>query len=179
MKHRELYSSWVLRGVLLVLLAASPVSLTACKPKEIKLPFETLVHDNLGYFGATYESMDLMVVTDVAEAQQIADTLSPENPGKRFEEIADVDYKEYLVVVAYFGAKPCGGWAITVEEITQTGHNVNVVISTVEPTGGDAVIVHPIHAVKIQRANLLVKGHLNFSLWKGGEVILTREHFVP
>ena len=160
-------------------LALGLVSLTACKPKETELHFDTLVHDNLGYFGATYESMDLMVATDLAEAQQIADTLSPENPGKRFEVVADIDYEEYLVVVAYFGTRVYSESAITIEGITQIGDMVNVIISMVEPTAGDRVIVHPIHIVKVKRADLPVKGHLSFVLWKGGEIILTREHFVP
>jgi hypothetical protein len=167
----------VLLGLLVVL-----VGLTACKPKETELPFETVMKGDeelLGNFRATYESMDLMVATDPAEAQQIADTLLPERPGMRFEEIADVDYEKYLVIVAYFGAKPSNGFAITIERITQTEHDVNVVISTVESWGGDGGITHPIHVVKIRRADLSVTGHLSFSLWKGGEVILAREHFVP
>jgi hypothetical protein len=167
-----------MRYKLLILLAASLAGLTACKPKETELPFEILVHHQ-GYCGATYSSMDLMVATNGTEAQRIADTLSPENPGRRCEEIMSVDYKEYLVVVAYFGTRVYSESAITIEKITQIGDVVDVMIGTVEPTAGDRVIVHPIHIVKVKRADLLVEGHLSFVLWKGGEVILTREHFVP
>jgi len=159
-------------------LAIGAAGLAACRPKETELAFETLVQDDLGYFGATYESMDLMIATSVAEAQQIADALSPEDPGKRFEQIMDVNYGEYFVVVAYLGAKPHGGFVVTIEKIAQTGRNVDVAISTVEPSGGDAIFVHPIHAVKVRRADLSVKGNLTFQLWKGGEVVLTRAHFV-
>jgi hypothetical protein len=177
-KDKNHWSNWALRGILLVSLAASLASLTACKPRETELSFETLLHDNLGYFGTTYESMDLMIAADLAEAQQIADTLSPENPGKRFEEIADVDYEEYLVVVAYFGTRVYSESAITIERITQIENVVNVIISTVEPTAGDRVIVHPIHIIKIKRDDLSVRGSLVFKLWKGGKVILTQKYFV-
>ncbi|MFP4393959.1 MAG: hypothetical protein ACLFTI_01735 [Anaerolineales bacterium] len=163
----------------LVWVTMTLVGLTACKPKETELPFETLVHDNLGYFGATYESMDLMVATDVTEAQQIADTLSPENPGKRFEEIADIDYEEYLVIVAYFGTRVYSKTAITIEKVTQIEDVVDVIISTVEPMAGDRIIVHPIHIIKVKKDDLLVRGPLVFRLWKESEIILTREHVVP
>jgi len=162
----------------LAVLAVGLTGLAACKPKETELHFETLVHHQ-GYCGATYNSMDLMVATNLTEAQRIADTLSPETPGKRCEEIASVDYEEYLVVVAYFGTRVYSESVVTIEKITQIGDVVDVIISTVEPTAGDRVIVHPIHIVKIKRDDLPVRGSLVFRLWKGGEVILTREHFVP
>jgi hypothetical protein len=130
-------------------------------------------------FVVHYGSAGLMVATDPAEAQNIADRLSPERPGMRLKEIADLDYDAYLVVAAYFGTKPHGGFAITIEKITQAGHDVNVEVSTVEPTGGDTKVIHPIHAVKIKRADLPAKGHLVFRLWKEGEILLTREHSVP
>jgi len=161
------------RGLICLVLL---VSLVACKPQETELPFEIVVK---GSIGATYKNMDLMIATNPAEAQQIADTLWPEQPGMHFEEIANVDYGQYLVIIAYFGAKPHGGFVITIEKIVQIGRMVNVTISTVEPTGGDAVILHPIHAVKIKRADLPVKGRLSFSLLKDGKTILTREHLVP
>jgi len=123
--------------------------------------------------------MDLMIAADPAEAQQIANTLSPEQPGMHFEEIANVDYGQYLVIIAYFGVKPHGGFVITIEKVAQIGRTVNVTINTVEPAAGDAVILHPIHVVKIKRANLPVKGRLSFSLLKDGKTILTREHLVP
>jgi len=178
--------SRVPKSAVFVLLVALLANLVACKRKEIGIPFETLVQgepqllDNQDWnYVVHYERVDLMVATDPAEAQNIADRLSPERPGMRLKEIADVDYGEYLVVAAYFGTKPHGGFAITIEKITQAGHDVNVVVSTVEPTGGDTTVIHPIHAVKIKRADLPVKGHLVFRLWKEDEVVLTREHSVP
>ena len=172
--------------LVVVLLAGLVMGLTACKPEETELYFETVVkgdprllNDQGMNFAVTYESLDLMVANNLAEAQQIADTLSPERPGMRFGEIADIDYGKYLVVAAYFGAKPHGGFVITIEKITQTDRTVNVAITMMEPTGGDAVVVHPIHVVIIQRADLPARGQLSFVLWKEGEIILTREHFVP
>jgi hypothetical protein len=158
----------------------------ACRPKETELPFETVMKgepqllDEQGQnYTATYKNIDLMVATNSAEAQQIANTLSPERPGVSLEELADIDYREYLAIAAYFGAKPHGGFVITIDKITQSGRNVNLEISTVEPTGGDTVVVHPIHVVRIKRSHLPLKGRLIFKLWKEGEVVLAREHYVP
>lgn len=166
----------------LVMVAAG---LAACKPKEIELAFETLVQgeaqvlDESGMnFVATYENTDLMIATDRSETQQIADTLSPGRSGMRFEKIMDVNYGEYLVVVAYLGAKPHAGFVVAIERIAQTGRYIDVAISTVEPEVGGAAVVHPIHAIKIKRADLAVKGNLTFRLWKEDEAVLAREHFV-
>jgi hypothetical protein len=50
----------------LLALAVGLTGLVACKPDETELHFETLVHHR-GYCGATYDSMDLMVATNLTE----------------------------------------------------------------------------------------------------------------
>lgn len=57
-----------------------------------------------GSNGVTHPDMDLIVATNPTEAQQIADTLSPERPGMRFE-ITNVNCDEYLVVAVYLGGQ--------------------------------------------------------------------------
>lgn len=165
-------SIWMALVMLVILMG-----LVTCKPREIELHFETLVHHK-GYCGATYKNMDLLIATNPDEAQEIVNTLSPAPPTERCEEIASVNYQEYFVVVAYFGTRVYSESAITIERITQTGDTVDVTISTVEPIAGDRVIVHPIHIVKIDRDDLLANGFLTFRLWKGNEAILTREYFI-
>ncbi|MBN1890569.1 MAG: protease complex subunit PrcB family protein [Thermoflexales bacterium] len=179
-----------LRWIILAAAAALTLPLlylAVCQDGGSGLPFETVVKgEHVILYGdqpdpsftATYEVMDLLIAASPAEAQHIADTLSPERPGLRFE-IADVDYGEYLVVVAYLGAKPHGGFGITIEKITQAEQAVDVIISTVESKGGDMMVVHPIHAVKIRRAALPARGRLTFNLWQDGRIVLAREHVVP
>lgn len=174
------------RYVWIVLLLTALVMLTNCKTRETKIAFETLVKGGTELLGEqdikfadTYEDVDLLIATNVTEAQQIADTLFSEGPGMRSEKVVSVDYGEYLVIFADFGVKPSNGFVITIEEISQTGRSVNVVIDTVESYGGDAIVTHPVHVVKVKKSDLLVKGRLSFVLWGGDEVILTREYVVP
>lgn len=170
----------------IVLILTALAVLANCKTRETKIAFETLVKgdaelldDQDMNFAAIYKDMDLLIVADAMEAQQIADMLASERTGLRLEEVADIDYGEYLVVVAYFGAKPNNGFGITIEEISQIGHSVYVVIDTVESSGGDAIVTHPVHIIKVKKSDLLVRGRLSFVLWKDDKAILTREHFVP
>jgi hypothetical protein len=170
----------ILAGICLTL------GLAACKPQETPLPFETLAHgsarliDSQGMaYGSSYDKMDLLVATDLTETRQIETTLSPRDPSLHLKEIDNVNYDEYFVVVAFFGPRPYGDSAITIERIIQTGDTINVIVSTVEPTEGTRVIVAPIHAVKIKRADLPVKGELAFNLLKDDRIVLTRKHFVP
>lgn len=160
--------------------------LTACKPQETEVPFETVskgdttLVDRLGMaYGATLDRIDLLVATDLTETLQVPAALSTARPDLHLKEVSDIDYDKFMALIAYFGARMDPRSAITVEKIVQTGNVVNVTVSTFEPTYGDRNIIHPIHVVKIKRADLPVKGELVFNLLKDNGIILTRKHFVP
>jgi hypothetical protein len=173
-------------AVALALVGCNGLGPPATEPAKTEVPFETItkgdlvLHQEQGpAFAPSYEDMDLMIAIDPAEAQQIADELSPKRPGLRFDEIASVDYEEYLVVAAYFGAKPSAGYEITIERIAQVAHEVDVIVRLVEPRVGTAIFTYPIHAVKIKKTALTTKGPLTFVLMEGNKVLLKREHSVP
>lgn len=157
-------------------IAAMLPGLTACQPQETDVPFETVLK---GDIDTSYGTLDLMLAANSTEAQQIVDTLQTRQFSEELEEIINVNYEEYLVIVVILGAWPYGGAEITVERISQVGQDFMVVVSTVEPTDGDRVIVHPVHVIKIRRADLALQGQVRFNLCKGDELVLTREHFVP
>jgi hypothetical protein len=164
-------------------LAIALIALGGCKPRQRTLRFETLVQTETVRFSpddkwpTRYTEMDLMVATDPAGAQQIADQLAG-GPGFRFEEIMSVDYAQYFVVAAYFGLKPMTGYQIVIDQIIQTGQDVNVVVHTVEPLLGGAVQVAPIHAVQVRKSELRPKGRLDFKMWEGAQLFLTRSYVV-
>jgi hypothetical protein len=123
--------------------------------------------------------MDLFLASDPAEAQQITDTIWPDQPGLRFDVIAGIDFKRYLLIVAYFGTHGHPGAEITIEKVTQTGREVDITISTIEPDVGPRVISRPIHVIIIRTSDLIKSGNLTFKLLKDGDVILERDHRVP
>jgi hypothetical protein len=156
------------------------------KAKTVELPFETVMKgypvaydsNGLGY-QARYGDMDLFIASEQAEVQPITDIIWPDQPGLRFNEIVNIDFKEYLLIIGYFGFHGYGGAEITIEKVTQTGREVDVIISTIEPNVGDRVTVHPTHAIVIKTSDFIKSGNLTFRLIKDGEVLLTRDHLVP
>jgi hypothetical protein len=172
--------------MVLVALAVGFASSACCRLGKTELRFETLMkrqdalfQDSGGVgFVCGQEEMDLLVVTGAEDVQQIVNRLCPERPGLRWDELMEVDYTRHWVVVAYMGAKPWSGFQITIEEMTQVGRTVRVAVSTVEPSLGTQVIVHPVHAVLVERSALCRKGKLTFEMWEGEQRLLTQSYVV-
>ena len=174
--------------MVLVTLAVGFASSACGRPKETELPFLTLVKQQHFYFQRPegmessrchyQEEMDLLVAARPDDVQQIVARLCPERPGLRWDELMQVDYTQYWVVVAYMGAEPWSGFEITIEEMTQVGRTVRVAVSTVEPSLGTQVFVNPYHVVLVKRSALRRKGHLTFEMWEGEELLLTRSYVV-
>lgn len=176
-------SRWLM---VLVTLAAGFASSACSRPKETELRFETLIkQENLLFYSSegegsrcNQEEMDLLVATRPDDVQQIVARLCPERPGVRWDQLKEVDYTRYWVVVAYMGAQPRSGFQITIEEMAQVGRTIRVAVSTIEPTLGNAVIVNPVHVVLVKRSALRRKGNLTFEMWEGEELLLTQSYVV-
>ncbi len=160
--------------MLLTVLACRNAGPPATEPMETELPFETVLKFPDGPVSlsgtkeqATYQGLDLTVVTNQAKTPQTADALS------------SIDYDENLVIIADWGLKPTTGWAVTIECITQIKRDVRVIVRLVEPTAGGTLITHPLHVVTVSKTALTTRGSLNFVLVEGDKVILSRDYFVP
>jgi hypothetical protein len=189
-------SAWLksLSG-LAILAGFGVLALTGCdgprppstKPVEIELPFKTVLkvpEVPVSFAGtkkrATHQDLDLRIATDQTEAREIADTLlSADYEKDLLDALLSVDYEKDLVIVADWGYKPSTRWEITIEEVTQAGRSVGVSVRLVEPTVGGTLITHPVHAVKVKKADLTARGQLTFVLMEGGQAILRREYSVP
>jgi hypothetical protein len=180
MTYQWMLSRWLM---VLVTLAVGFASSACSRPKETELRFETLIkQENLYFYSSegegsrcNQEEMDLLVATRPDDVQQIVARLCPERPRVRWDQLMEVDYTQYWVVVAYMGAEPWSGFEITIEEMTQVGRTVRVAVSTVEPSLGTQVFVNPYHVVLVKRSALRRKGHLTFEMWEGEELLLTRQ----
>ena len=138
-----------LQIAILVLVFTGVMGLSGCKKaKTVDLPFETVmkgnpaVHDSNGRgYHPDLLNMDLLIASNADEGQQITEKMWTDRPGLRFDEIPNIDYTKYILIIAYLGAYGHNGAEITIEKVTQTGSEVNVIVSTIEPTVGPMVTV--------------------------------------
>jgi len=99
--------------------------------------------------------MDFAVITaaDQAVSMPPLKTLAPIWPPRE-------DYDKYLLLFAYLGEVPSGGYGIYVEEINQVGQEVLVRVRTVSPEPGQIVtqaLDYPYEYVRLQK-DLLSRG---------------------
>lgn len=165
------------------------VSLSACKAtdEEKELPFETVVktgslrllYQNIGT-PPTLADKELLISTNRDEVRQVVGTLFPDYSDLSFEEIENIDYNQYFVIVVYGGFTGSGSFRINIDKVIQKGQEITVTVSLEKPSsGGSGDEGYPVHAVTLKRSDLLMAGQLEFVMVQDGQVVLTREHSVP
>lgn len=90
-----------------------------------------------------------------------------------------VDPAKDIVIAAFQGVKPTGGYSIEVTSIREDGGVVNVYVDMVEPLPGNMVtqaFTSPYDIVKISRDELGLTGTVDFSFWDGLGHHLAVEH---
>ncbi len=78
------------------------------------------------------------------------------------------DLGSEIVIAAFQGVKPTGGYSIEVASIEEEEGTVNVYLNVVEPQPSDMVsqaFTSPYDIVKVSRAELGLTGEVEFSFW--------------
>jgi len=115
---------------------------------EGTLPITRVVQ---GFFSAG-DAPGRLVIRSQAELTAAWDvmfrTLSPP------PEIPTVDFSQEMVIIARAGAKPSGGYCITVDSAIGSSRKVTVAIRSGGPTAGNTilpVVTHPFDVVRVPR----------------------------
>lgn len=153
--------------------------LSACQPKEIGLPFETIEQRDASGTGQVYEDKppDLIVVTTPEEVANLDALVTPEAQAR----LQSLNYDAYFVIAVFQGRKPTTGYEIQIERITRRGNIVAIHTRFQEPKPDEAKgdeVTSPYHLVRVQKTETW--GQLiTFNLVVGNVVVASLSHHVP
>jgi len=166
----------VLKGVAgVLLLAGLAVVLTACKPKEIELPFETIERLDTSVTGEIWEAREpgLMVIATLEDLAQIDDLFTKDAQAQLREMDSDI----HFAVAAFLGWQGSGHEGIWIEQVVRRGDQIAVHVRVGRP-GGTSVVTSPYHLVTVRKEGNWNR-KIRFTLHLDGTVITSLVHFIP
>lgn len=153
-------------------------TITACKPQEGELPFETIAQDD-GGLGYVEEEPNLLII---AESEEVATSeLDILFPSELTDELRTLDYDRFFAILVLQGLKHQGGYGVTVQQINRQDGQVNVQAEFVSPAPGTRRIqafTSPYHLVAISKEGTWEQ-QIRFVLMGDGELIAETTHFIP
>jgi hypothetical protein len=138
---------WGVRSILFLFVVAIAGCDSPTAPEE-NLPVNRVTQ---GFFSAGDVSQRLVIHSQAeltAAWNEMFRTLSPP------PEIPTVDFSQEMVIVARAGAKPTGGYCITVDSAVGNRRRMTVTIRSGGPSAGQAilpVVTHPFDVVRVPR----------------------------
>lgn len=148
------------------------ILLGACTPQEEELPFETIEQAD---YSRRYEDREtgLVIVTNVDEANQLDSWVS----SLALEQLREINYERFFVVVAFLGWQPTGHEGIRIERIVRQGNTVSVYAQVGRPTG-ETEETSPYHLVRVQKVGRWGTS-INFALVIEETTVASQSHYVP
>jgi hypothetical protein len=140
---------------------------------ERDIPFTTLEKGLHNYFayevtGGANTPPIFEVIVDEEGWRDFYRTLYPPEYVKDIPPAPAMDFGRELVIAAFQGVKPTGGYSIEITAIKGAGSTINVYLNMVEPLPRDIVtqvFTSPYHIVKVSRDDLGERGEVKFSFW--------------
>lgn len=157
---------------IIVLLFLTILGLSACRPKEVELPFENI---ELYQYSLKYERKEpgLMIITSAEEANEAGGWVTVD----ALEQLQEMDYETHFAIIAFLGRQPTGHEGIRIERIVRMNNNVSI-FAQIGRRLGDDVVTSPYHLVKVTRT-----GHwdttITFNLIASGATVATKSQRVP
>ncbi len=157
---------------IIVLLLLTILGLSACRPKEVELPFENI---ELYQYSPKYEQKEpgLMIITSAEEANEADGWVTVD----ALEQLQEMDYETHFAIIAFLGWQPTGHEGIRIERIVRMNNNVSI-FAQIGRRLGDDVVTSPYHLIKVTKT-----GHwdavITFSLIASGTTIVTTSQQVP
>lgn len=161
--------------MLLLYIVFTLAGLSACQPKEINLPFETIERQELS--GYRDKEPALMVITKPEEIIRLDTLVSREIQ----LQLQALDYDAYLVAVVFQGRKPTTRYGVQIERVTRQGDEITVVAQFSEPKPDEEkgpLETSPYHLVQVQKTGTWGQP-ITFNLVVGNVVVTSFSHHAP
>ncbi len=154
--------------------------ITACKPKETDLPFETVEKNKLGPgTGHDYSTLrpGLVLITQPEEVTILNGWIGNDSKTK----LQKLDYNKVFALLVLQGEQGSGGFGVQINRIAQQGDTVNVYAQFFMPNQGEpefSVVTSPYHLVKIKKDSTWGQ-EITFQVIVKGKVVVSPRHFIP
>jgi len=148
------------------------------QPREV--PFESL----LSFTSTEWKKREprLIVMSD-PEDLEFLPVLVHSRPFDELVAAGKIDSSSHVLLVAYWGVRPNGGYEIEILRIQRSGRRIEVQAKFVSPKRGqtvEAMVMYPYHLVRVKKADLNGQGRLKFVLVdaSSGEEVVSETHTV-
>ena len=163
------------RCMLLLYIVLTLTGLSACQPKEINLPFETIERQELS--GYRDKEPALIVIAKPEEIASLDALVSHEIQSR----LQTLDYDAQLVVVIFQGWKPTTRYGAQIDRVTRRDSEVTVYAEFSEPKSNEPtgdLATSPYHMVRVQKMRVWGQ-QINFNLVADGVIVAYLSHYVP
>jgi len=161
--------------MLLLYIVLTLAGLSACQPKEINLPFETIERQEL----SSYRDKEPVLMV-IAKPEEIA-SLDALVTREILSRLQTLDYDAYLVVVVFQGWKPTTRYGVQIEHVIRRGSEVTIYAQFSEPKPNEPtgdLATSPYHIVRVQKRGVWGQ-QINFNLVVDGVIVASLSHYVP
>jgi hypothetical protein len=151
------------------------VGMTACQPREEKLPFETIERLDASGTGELWEAKEsgLMVIAAPEDLAQIDDLFTKDAQAQ----LHKVDFDTHFAVTVFLGWQPDSHEGVQIDRVVRRRDRIAVYAQGGKP-GPEPVETSPYHLVKVEK-----KGNWNraihFTLYMDGTQAMSLSHFIP
>jgi hypothetical protein len=157
------------------LIAFGMVSLIACRPKEIELPFQTIERRQTAGTGEIWEPREpgLMIIASRDDLVKINDLFTKGAQTR----LNDLDFETSFAIAAFLGWQPRGHEGLEIIRLTYKNDEVKVFARVGNPSTEDAV-TSPYHLI-IVRKDTEWNRKISFTLYLNNIPALSLSHFIP
>jgi hypothetical protein len=153
--------------------------LSACRPKEIDLPFQTIEQRDASGSGQVHQVKQpaLVVVTTPEEAINLDSLVTSEAQ----TQLKNLNYDAYFAIAVFQGWKSTDGYGIQIERITHLGDDVTVFVQLQEPPPDrkkNDIVTSPYHLVQVQKVGAWARS-VTFNVLADGTAIASVSHIIP
>jgi len=114
------------------------------------IPFETVSKgERLGYLNNETMQPIYTILTNRNELDSFLNKFGPH--AKEIINFSEDDFKEYILICAYFGYAPSTQHEIKIKKIVKKDEIVDFVIQSRVPKYGEEQLTNPYHIVKVKR----------------------------
>jgi len=138
---RYQYALWL---TIVVILAG----MTACGPREIELPFETI--ERIDYGDYSIREPRLILITTPQEIDQVEGLITQE----ALDRLAELDLGQYFAIAVFRGTQATSGYDVIVERVARQGDKIVIRAQFWEPSPHYAVldeVTSPYHLISVPR----------------------------
>jgi hypothetical protein len=159
----------------LIVIATLLLGLTACKPQEIKLSFETIEQVDATTKQWEGKEPKLLVIASTQDVEAARPFVTDE----ALAALQKMDYTTHFAVLAFRGLQTSSHEGFKVEQIGRQGNEV-LLYAQPGANGPDAVMTSPYHLIEVNKEGQW-GGNFTFNLYfdQAGAAAASTTHHVP